>query len=238
MADLAKEYGKSLKLLAELLRRVRRTEDFQAVYRAAGMCGTANAGTWGYKIEDLIFYVDTPRHSIPAHLKKLRVELDVSLAGARQKGGESLRELAVNIVLFGEGRDKTECIAAWHLDRHIEGGNDGEPEEIHPLYHFQYGGRRVAPYAELFGAGLLTQSPRLAHPPLDGVLAIDFVLSHFAYRDWKTLMGDATYRNIVRKSQEVFWYPYFKSLVMLWDGSSIERRESGGLRLWPGVVCE
>jgi|GEM_PF-5638133 len=115
-----------------------------------------------------------------------------------------------------EARNGEEFLCAWHLDSHPPEGAD--PNTIsrlsHPRYHWQYGGSNVWGRANTwYGSHLLMSSPRLMHPPLDILLAIDFVLSHFYYEAWEKLCSEATYKQIIFYAQKTYWQPFFKILA-------------------------
>ena len=76
--------------------------------------------------------------------------------------------------------------SAWHVDTHLFAGEAGDG--VHPRFHFQFGGKDFAHLDEAIRGVLLSEAPRLACAPLDGVLAIDFVLSHYAGRCGTTLV--------------------------------------------------
>jgi len=179
--------------------------------------------SYGYNLEQLLFQIETPRHTLPNDVGKyLNLELSVALQGVCDPESDDpfKYELSVNIEVMTIP-PKKRC--AWHLDRHILGEEDNEAYGVHPLYHFQYGGHQMEEIKNL-GDVLLLETPRLLHPPMDAILAIDFVLSNFAGTIWKTLREDGTYRRIVEEAQERFWLPYFKSIVAHW-GTPDERQD-------------
>ena len=56
--------------------------------------------------------------------------------------------------------------------------------------------------------------PRLVHPPLDGILAVDFVLSNYFGSQWANLCDEPEYQKIIRAVQEeafgdiaFVWFP-------------------------------
>lgn len=112
---------------------------------------------------------------------------------------------------------KASC--AWHLDFHLTDKRDNLPTFIHPKYHFQHGGRLIEELGSIAGPILIIDAPRLAHPPMDAILGIDFVLTNFIERSRLTeLREDGQYRNLVKRAQERLWRPYFLSLASVWSG--------------------
>jgi hypothetical protein len=104
---------------------------------------------------------------------------------------------------------------AWHLDRHF----DNTPSDFfHPHYHLHNGGYALTNDESLeTGNLMILESPRVMHPPLDGILAIDFVIRNF-YKEsvHKKLTTDKDYQKILKNSQFMFWRPYFLALAANW----------------------
>lgn len=103
---------------------------------------------------------------------------------------------------------------SWHFDLH-EDGND--PKFNHPLYHAHFGGKEINQGQLKYGNVLIIESPRLLHPPMDIILAIDFVLGNFYSRNtckaYNTLLEAPLYHKMVKNSRERFWRPYFLGLA-------------------------
>jgi hypothetical protein len=234
--------AQELELLARLFRREYWDvfPDTSPLHAAAKQCRAIpeKSDSWGYKLNRLQIHVEKPRHTLPENINgQLIIELSVSVAGKCQapKMDDPFEELAVNLVILGrDNNTQQENLCAWHLDRHI----DSESEAAHPLYHWQYGGNRMEHLKDNLGSVLLLETPRLSHPPMEGILAIDFVLSNFAGNTWKKLKTgtDGTYRNLVTKAQERFWYPYAKSIVAKWENPPTKRQNLNTLRLWPNLI--
>jgi len=146
---------------------------------------------------------------------------------------EPLERLEVNIQITAKDEASNELnISAWHLDRHI--GQD-DPQDIHPLYHFQHGGKQMADIGGSVGRVLLLEPPRLPHPPMEALLSIDFVLANFVGSVWKELREDGTYANRISQAQELYWKPYFKSLHSWWDGTPRQSNQEAPA-LWPNLL--
>lgn len=103
---------------------------------------------------------------------------------------------------------------SWHFDRHGEGSI---PEFHHPLYHAHFGGKEINQGQLQYGNVLIVESPRLLHPPMDIILAIDFVLCNFYSRHtcgaYCALLEEPTYHTIVENSRKRFWRPFFLGLA-------------------------
>ena len=72
--------------------------------------------------------------------------------------------------------------SAWHLDTHLHTATDSD--SIHPRFHFQVGGDRLDYVDHLIRGVFMPETPRMPAAPLDGILAIDFVLAHYCGADW------------------------------------------------------
>ncbi|WP_404939286.1 hypothetical protein [Pseudomonas atacamensis] len=177
--------------------------------------------TWAYKISGLLLRVDVPQSTQPVNCPgPLTIEVGLSLGGDFESEEDQLTDLILDILI------RSSCgthLCAWHFDRHIEGGN--APLEAHPLYHFQHGGNAMLPFAGLLGNSLLLPAPRLAFPPMDAVLAIDFVLSNFSGECWSFMRKQPTYLRLIRESQKLLWKPYLQRLANWWDTPQKEERK-------------
>lgn len=122
--------------------------------------------------------------------------------------------LEFNLVVKGHNKDKKPLIACWHLDRHP----DNSPSNtVHPVYHFQYGGRNLKIKDDNWGGHLVLDIPRIMHPPLDLILGIDFVLSNFLGNRRQNLCTERPYINSVIELQRKIWRPYVYALANNWQ---------------------
>jgi hypothetical protein len=207
-----------LRMLADTLARIGACEDVSPLQAAAYQCEAdgSREPRWTYDVSQLLFRAPTfPGHR-PIDVDGLMVTVNVSADGhIRETASDAdpLRSLAVDIVLTGTRRGSSNATAAWHFDR--ETGQPGESSNaVHPRYHVQYGGNRMKDLQ--LGETLLGDAPRLLHPPLDAVLAIDFVASNFLYERWQRLRDDQTYRRIVADSYAALWTPWFECVSAHW----------------------
>lgn len=115
--------------------------------------------------------------------------------------------------------------AAWHLDTHLF--TDTNSDSIHPRFHFQVGGERLDDMDHLIRGVFVPETPRMPVAPLDGVLAIDFVLSHYCGSAWGVLRDmDATYKQLRKAPMQRYWGPYFRTLS---DGiAALDETPDGG----------
>lgn len=219
-ADERKKSATALRALGAILSRKGVCTDIGPICGAAEQCANqANHGDsgWGYDIANLVFALNAPKGTLPARTKDFRAELSISVVG-RFDGDpdDQFVSLEINLEKYALSVTGSELKAAWHFDRHlidIKKDSPHESEDIHPLYHFQFGGARMSKIAERLGDTLLLDPPRLMHPPMDGILAIDFVLANYAGATWKSLRDDAQYLNLIAPQFKRIWKPYFEALA-------------------------
>lgn len=182
---------------------------------------TTKGSLWAYKISGLLLRVNVPQSTQPVNCPgPLMIDISLSLGGDFDNDeADQITHLVLDIII------KSSCgthLCAWHFDRHIEGGKPSL--EAHPLYHFQHGGNAMLPYAGLLGNSLLLPAPRLAFPPMDAALAIDFVLSNFSGECWDFMRRQPSYLRLVKESQKLLWKPYLTRLANWWDTPQKEER--------------
>ncbi len=174
---------------------------------------------WEYECEKLIFRkISTLRHVRPKAIKPYNnatLELSVFFEGeyefSKNKIYDQVQKLGCSFLIKHEElKDdgvKIQRESQWHLDKH----DPKKPiQVIHPLHHFEYGGS-VTTEEEGFNYGhfIVLDTPRLMYPPLDLVLAIDFVVKNFyEYGEYKVLTETDTYKRCVKNAQMRLWRPY------------------------------
>lgn len=212
----------NLRALGESLRRAGACEDIGPLESAAYQCGNRpfSGGGWGYDVTLLTFRVPTLPGGRPAGLHEMLAKLSVSLVARRHEDivdGDPFSSLAIDFVLTGSveaHEEPTVSEAAWHFDRH-SGGPEELPTASHPLYHVQYGGRKM--HLLQLGQTLLCDAPRLMYPPMDAILAVDFVASNFLYDVWSRLRDDVSYVRLVAASYLELWRPWFSFMNQFWS---------------------
>lgn len=185
---------------------------------------------WHYRCEELVLIVDQEhlqhyRNTRPVGLQELEIELTIDATGtyqARPSLADPFTSLQVDCVIKAHAKGES-FVCSWHLDRNVGDSEDASKHFVHPCYHFQYGGYRLP---DDLGRLLFVEPPRIAHPPLDAILAIDFVLTNYFPDTWRTLRQEGgRYSRIVRQAQHRCWRPYAKAGVSRWSGE--------GTPLWP-----
>ena len=221
-----KEIGEDLCRLAQLLIDTGLCKDASALNTAGKECSKLPEDIqWNYSLGKIDFEPDEVGSTIPLNATDLVLRLSLSINGRQQDVKiihDPLDDLTFDIEIFGAHIDATsdsvvELYCSWHLDRHISKPNDGSTKYSHPLYHFTFGGRKMEDGGLNFGACLILPSPRFAYPPMDAILGIDFILQNYFHKDRiKKLVNMPEYMDIIRKSQERLWQPYFYSLASNW----------------------
>lgn len=193
--------------MARILQEADLVRDASPLLRAAEQHRDYSGLSWGYAFAGLEFDLtgNQMRHIRPNDAELDSVELAVSLSGLcldESAEDDPFEKLNVNVVVTGLDANANQLVTAWHLDKH-EGGKS---EFHHPNYHFHYGGKKIwgseATQGFSYGSLLLLESPRLDHKPLDGILAVDFVLANFLGSAWHELKEDDRYTDLVREAEK------------------------------------
>lgn len=247
-----RERGDEIKKLADLLKRKGVLQDPEPLLSAAASCSTPPSlleefkssktrkglEFWSYQISSLLFREvdkDCLKHSVPSDLAEVQITLNAYIYGVcldddPRDVNNPFVQLSINIETSALDKRKNVLRCAWHLDKNIVEKGDKLSKFAHPDYHFQHGGIRVRNITN-YGENLLLDAPRLAHPPLDGILAVDFVLSNYFGSKWIELRDDSEYQKIVRAAQERCWSAYAFSTAMEWR-SPINWNDLGFVSNW------
>lgn len=205
----------------------------------------SNNNLWGYSLGRLIFKFDNiPNHTKPDNCKDLKLILDIKIIG-NCNDLESMKDpfelLEFNIVIEGtkfSEEGNIQLLTSYHLDRHIMAEDDGDAEYPHPIYHFQFGGRKLAIQDNIIETGnlLIFDSPRIAHYPMEAILGIDFTLSNFFPQIWRKIKSESSeYINLIEEYQELFLKPYIHTHASQWNYSSAEISTND---IWnPNMIC-
>lgn len=262
--DFHTERANDLRSIAEILIRHNIIRDGGPLLSAATKCQQVKDGAYyEYEIPHLLFH-DLPQgvmhHARPQNLQATDfcIDLKVDLCGVVLEGNAIEDPFTYLVVdLFISGQMLTEDCSlrtlkcAWHFDRNEEEEaeekvnskkrrkNDapkkGRSPAVHPIYHFQHGGQRVWDLSN-YGEQLLLEPPRIAHPPLDGILAIDFVLSNYLGDSWKKLRDqEHRYDEIVKEAQRRCWRAYALTSASLWQNQACDGWQADAI--WPQLAA-
>ena len=234
-----RDRAKQLDDLASILEAESVCKDVSSLRSAADQCRNRDRKNklWGYDISGLLFDVNDVRHVVPSGVYDVRLSLDVSVKGECQLKDsidDPLTYLQIDMMIQGRKEKDKILICTWHFDKHVSEKGGSVPDEAHPCYHFQFGGRGMRHLTDL-GESLILSPPRLAHPPLDGILAIDFVLSNFCAIQWQQLKKNNQYATLIMEAQRLFWRPYASIISSAWNPPS-ENVKWQPHHVWPQLV--
>lgn len=189
------------------------------------------------RTEPLIFQnIDIERHVIPQGIDKLcpdkerdfKVELTIKLVQEDKyiEPNDPITTLGLSIKIEGEywkkGEDMQNAICCWHLDK----GGTEDAKYDHPVYHMNFGGDLMSDKLveeedpNYFGKLLLLPSPRIMHPPMDIILACDFIIKNFYekknHRELTTLPG---YVELINRAKNRYIKPYAYAFASAWETS-------------------
>lgn len=218
---------KSVEAIALAVRRLKDESFLPKVKTGKNDEEKASPLSWGYSINGFILEIDISNNlQYPKRIKKAFLDFSVNLNGVYFDPSVEIRDpfshLEFNIVIEGKTNREKEHILSYHLDRHIEGGNNSK--EVHPIYHFQIGGKKMDDYRiknRNFGNQLIADSPRFMHYPMDFISGIDFILSNFAPDIWRKLQREPGYLKIVKNAHGRTIKPFVASLANHFNLDSI-----------------
>ncbi len=196
---------------------------------AAGSLCIKKAGEpqWDYKFGDLDFKIDEVGGTIPTGATDLTLRFSMDIMGMPESKDNNitnpLLKLIFDIEISGSFYDPAidkvrDLFCSWHLDKNVGKEGDAKTKFSHPEYHFTFGGNKMEGKGEIYGSTLILPSPRIAHPPMDAVLGVDFILNNYFHKDHiKKIVTNPEYTEMVKKSQNRLWKPYFKSVSSKWQ---------------------
>jgi len=227
-----RDYATFLEVLATAIQKTPTLKGFDpaSIYTLAQQCRSLPKANPDWKY-DLV--MDFPRESFKTvgldkvrpkkRVKSFSVTLSIKAGGPYipEKDStldETINALDLNLITKGykfekevENEPASNIMCAWHLD--IQPIGQLSPF-AHPRFHWQYGGKKVwSNSKKWFGSHLLLVAPRLAHPPLDAILAIDFILSNYYAPTWQALQSDPTYSRVIATAQKLYWEPYYRAIA-------------------------
>lgn len=116
-------------------------------------------------------------------------------------------QIEIKAIDEDEGKHKK---FSWHLDCEEEING----KYVHPHFHFHAGGRRISGLDP--GRLLMISSPRIAYPPMDLPLAINFVIRNFIHSKemavQHAILTRDQYKSYIEKSVDNILKPYFKEV--------------------------
>ncbi len=197
-----------------------RTVPFQRIIselrRGNGCCYESGVLELKYKDGEI------PKHLSHSNIENLRlffsIKLDINYIEF-YKENDPFTKLEFNIFAYAINTNnrRSELVYSLHFDRHI---GTAPSKEVHPMYHFQFGGHKLKEKEIDYGQALFFDCPRIMYHPMDFILGLDFVLSNFFPLVWECLRRETSYVNILKKYQTYFVKPFYKSIANSFDRSS------------------
>jgi hypothetical protein len=228
--SIRRQMAADLRLLGEILQQKAICPDSGPLLSAASQCVVKvpyGADSWGYEMVGLQFRSELKRNIFPEGVADISIALSLSVSGMLGSSvslRDIIRHMALDIVMSGrqfKDGEAQEVRACWHLDRHV--GEDSRDEGVHPLFHFQHGGKLMDSFRYRLGSALLMDSPRLIHPPMDTFIAVDFVLSNFLPGKWAEIRSEGAFVNRLGKSYLDYWAPFFEAIAEAWNPSPLRK---------------
>lgn len=206
--------------------------DAQNFSEVAGEIDTSNPCVVSYSFDmhfKLSIAPDNTSPSIP-----IDVTLEMEVNENLQNFGETLNgDYSMQLFISGH-KDGKHYMCSWHMD--LDSGTDRR--YVHPRYHLTYGGKKMRDEIknnnDSFGQLLLMATPRIPLAPMDGILAIDFVLNHFYKSDKiSSVLNNSKYREAVKASQTRIWEPYYRSICNHFTGGALAQQ---GAQYVPNLI--
>ncbi len=172
-------------------------------------------------LESLKLHIEpAPRNTRPK-VNSIDIVLDVSVPLVNTDKLElPVSNYAFNMVIKGLNQDGSSVMSSWHLDY----DDSDSAEYIHPHFHLTYGGKTMEQVS--LGNMLLLPAPRLAYPPMDIILGIDFALSNFVKKEvYENIRQESQYRAAVINAQKTYWKPYMLSLAHFWCNNTCGKNQ-------------
>ena len=178
--------------------------------------------TYSYSFSTINLFIPKellPSHAIPKKFNKIEVVLSIKddiviNRNENNKVEDPFFKLEkFNILLYCEKKHYT---SSWHLDRHVQQENEATPSNLHPIYHFTFGGYHMENLqldeSDEFGRTLILRTPRIMHPPMELILGLDFIFTQFIPKKDLDLLSDPSYIALIIELKTHFWLPF--SLAM------------------------
>lgn len=210
--------GDDLCKFAQLLVDYQICGDSGTIDNAGKLCKSgATENSWSYN-GSINFSLGNFGKSHPHDHKDLSLQFIINIKAENVVSDQQcdpLKSLNFDIIISGISNDNGNIIGCWHLDKHEK--NAADDHYSHPKYHLTFGGKNL-PEVGNYGSAIILNTPRIAYPPMDAVLGIDFIIQNYIdIKKTKKLLNDSLYREIVDKSQRRLWKPYFQSISSKWD---------------------
>ena len=183
------------------------------------------------KNEGIAFHTLTTGMNANPATNKQKLDLYLEISYEYNSDGvaveEMIKQYNLNLHINGvQKNNPSNHDFGWHLDGFEEMKHDVNRKKkskknnklqfIHPYYHFHAGGKAIAGKGP--GSLMLLSSPRLPHPPMDIVLAVNFVICHFysthevRFSEEMGIFTDDDYKQLVNRSAMRIYKPYYEEI--------------------------
>lgn len=179
------------------------------------------------KNEGIAFHTLTTGMNANPATKKNKLDLYLTLSFEFNSDGKEVEEIikhyALNLHIKGvQKNNPSNHDFGWHQDGFEEMRLDVKRKKkrklqfIHPYYHFHAGGKAINGKGP--GSLIILSSPRLPHPPMDIVLAVNFVICHFfsthemRFAGEMDIFADDDYKQLVERSAMRLYRPYYEEI--------------------------
>lgn len=154
-----------------------------------------------------------PSHTIPRKVGNIEVILSINDDVIIKKTDPiTVEDPLVKLEKFNIILNSGTYTSSWHLDREDKSQGQGEYKFIHPIYHLTFGGHYMESLqkddTDEFGKALIIRAPRIMHPPMELVLGLDFIFSHFIPQNELDLLTDPGYKDIIFNFKKYIWMPF------------------------------
>ncbi len=186
-----------------------------------------------YSLDDLVFILNEKCGTIcPTQItpkdSPIEIHLELILKSEGPYEFSKIKELSGQLRLkaewLNEGVEDVELKtshSAWHFDYHVPKTGDGVNSFAHPQFHLQNGGNKLTDNLNDYGELMILDAPRLPLPPMDVILAIDFIISNFFGSIWQQALSDSEYIDVVKRAQEAWWKPYYEGISQHWSNNGV-----------------
>lgn len=241
--NIIKQFATDLRILSEILASADISSSGSGSIASASYHLLKDEGgkkLISFAASDIDIKIDPSLHIMPPSVEiEERLLVDIVFKQELMEQGEIVHthekviENQVNFRIRGR-KGRRQLISAWHFDRHAHPPASNSPS--HPTYHFQFGGWGLKEIANKIDGVIVLDTPRYFAPPMDPIIAVDVLLSHFNGPKWHTIRNSETrYIDIVRRAQARLWKPYFDKISN--DLSPVSKNEPARLLdLLPNIM--
>lgn len=187
--------------------------DISNLLQAVGTMDSYGPDKVSYHFNLMFWQITPPDNTLPS-IRNLDIKLEMVVNENLNNEYEPLDNGYVMQLYLSSMMDGKNYLCSWHLD--LDEGQEIDHRYIHPRFHLTFGGKSMRDFykdgSSAFGKLLLPVTPRIPCAPMDGILAIDFILNHFFKRDViAEVLVNSQYRAAVKSSQRRIWKPYYES---------------------------